>query len=313
MKVLITGGAGLIGHSVIDQINRKEHDVVIVDKLLYADDYLRNDSKFYYGDVSDEDFMVPFLKKHKFDAVIHLAAIVGDGACQIRSRESREVNVNSVEILSKYFDGRIIFPSSCSVYGVNPEEVTEESPLNPLSLYAATKVEAERLLKEKNAIILRLGTLHGMTYRIRNDLVVNLLTIRALTEGKMSVFGGDQYRPLLQVGDIATLMIQLLDNPTTGVYNVAEGNYTISAIAERIKSQLHRIGIKSEIEHTEVLFEDHRDYRVNLDKLRTVPDITLPRTPVEDTVVHIAWLHKTGRVKDFFNARYSNVNSASVS
>jgi len=212
MKVLITGVAGLVGHAIVDLLNAiKVHEFLGVDNLLYTDEYLRH-VPFQVGNVGDSEFMVPLLDSYKPDAVIHLAGIVGDAACATRPKEAEEANITSIKILRDHIDGRIIFPSSCSVYGTNDDLVTEESTPNPLSLYAEMKLRAEEILEGKNVFIPRLGTLHGVTGRLRNDLVVNVLAIRALVEGKILVFGGEQYRPLLHVRDFAVKGQDLLPN-----------------------------------------------------------------------------------------------------
>lgn len=303
MRILITGGAGLAGHALVDLLNEiKMHDFVVVDNLLYADEYLRN-VEFQFGDVGDPKFMIPFLKKYDPDIVVHLAGVVGDAACDLRPREAKIVNVDSVKLLRDYFGGYIVFTSSCSVYGASEDIVTEESPVNPVSMYAQMKVQAEEILKDR-ALILRLGTLHGITGRLRNDLVVNVLTIRALVEGEMSVFGGMQYRPLLHVRNLATFIMGQFADREVGVFNVVEKNYQIVKIAEIIREIL--LHEKIDIDVVEAPVEDRRDYRVSSEKARKILSFS-PHLTVRDTVEDIARIHKEGRVKDFSNIRYSNM------
>ena len=140
--------------------------------------------------------LLPHLKWS--DAVVWLAALVGDPACALHPDVSVEINQESVRALAENFEGRLIFLSTCSVYGAQDSVLDEKSPLNPLSVYAVTKLEAEKYLAEKNAIIFRLGTLFGvgdLFSRIRLDLVVNILTVRAHRVGTVKVFGGEQFRP----------------------------------------------------------------------------------------------------------------------
>ena len=138
------------------------------------------------------------------DAVIWLAAIVGDGACQLNPEITVEVNQEAVGWMARHFDGRIVFMSTCSVYGAQDNiELNEDSPTAPLSMYAASKLAAETYLRSTNAIMFRLGTLFGVGdefSRVRLDLVVNTLTVRAWQNGKISVFGGDQFRPYFTLG-----------------------------------------------------------------------------------------------------------------
>jgi nucleoside-diphosphate-sugar epimerase len=247
--------------------------------------------------------MVPLLNSYKPEAVIHLAGIVGDAACATRPKEAEEANITSVKILrDHYFGGRIIFPSSCSVYGANDDIVTEESTLNPLSLYAEMKVRAEEILKDKNAFIPRLGTLHGVTGRLRNDLVVNVLAIRAIVEGKITVFGGEQYRPLLHVRDLAEIMVMQLPRKYTGIFNLVENNYKIVELAEIVKQVIPN----TEIEITKMEFEDRRNYRASAVKAKKYWEFNPTRT-VLDTVEDIARIYNEGRIKDFSMLKYSNM------
>lgn len=300
---MILGGAGLLGHAVVDLLNSSNvHEFLVVDNLLYADEYLRH-VPFQAGNVGDPRFMVPLLNSYKPDAVIHLAGIVGDAACAARPKEAEEANITSVKILrDHYFGGRIIFPSSCSVYGVSDDFVTEESTLNPLSLYAEMKVRAEEILKDKNAFIPRLGTLHGVTGRLRNDLVVNVLAIRAMVEGKITVFGGEQYRPLLHVRDLAEVIVAQLPRKYTGIFNLVENNYKIAEIAEIVKQVIPN----TEIEITEMEFEDRRNYRASAVKAKKYWGFE-PSLTVCDTVEDIARIYNEGRIKDFSMLKYSNM------
>ena len=301
---MILGGAGLVGHAIVDLLNSMSvHEFLVVDNLLYADDYLRH-VPFQAGNVGDPEFMVPLLECYKPDAVIHLAGIVGDAACAARPKEAEEANITSVKILRDHFDGRIIFPSSCSVYGANDNLVTEESAPNPLSLYAEMKLRAEGILEGKNVFIPRLGTLHGVTGRLRNDLVVNVLAIRALVEGKITVFGGDQYRPLLHVRDLAAAMVMQLPRQYTGIFNLVENNYKIAELANIVKQVIP----DTEIEITEMEFEDRRNYKAYAAKAKKYWGFA-PRLTVFDTVEDIVRIYNEGRIKDFSMIKYSNMST----
>jgi len=159
LKVLVTGGSGYVGGAVTDILANSEHDVRVFDALLYEESY-RKPGNFIYGDVRDYDLLLPQLKWA--DAVIWLAALVGDGACALHPDITLQINQESVKFVTEHFDGRIVFLSTCSVYGAQDGELDEESPLNPLSVYASTKLAAEKYLEQKNAIIFRLGTLFGV-------------------------------------------------------------------------------------------------------------------------------------------------------
>lgn len=300
MKILITGGAGYVGQALVKLMrNFSHHKVTVIDKLLYANEYLE-DVDFIYGDVSDEKLMTSILPN--FDVVVNLAAIVGDLACKIRMTEAANVNLAAVKILTQHFDGRIIHMSTCSVYGKQEGVLTEDSPTNPLSWYAETKLYAEECLKNKDAVILRLGTLHGLSNRLRFDLVVNTLTLHALTKGEISVFGDGQWRPLLHVKDLAQCIVELFMAKDTGIYNLKQSNMTIGKIAEQVIERVEGTKLNTH----PIKYQDHRDYQVSSAKF----DDTFtyrPKLVVADTIDEIKTLYKEGRVKNYKYPLYSNI------
>ena len=204
MKILVVGGAGYVGGVIVDLLlKKKNYNVTVFDNLLYEDSF-RKDCNFINGDIRDKKFYQKNL--NKFDVIVWLAALVGDGACAINPALTDEINFQTLKRLCKIYNKKIVFISTCSVYGAQEGILSELSPVNPLSHYASSKLKCEKLLKDKNSIIFRLGTLFGVSdnySRIRMDLVVNTLSAKAFFEKKMSVFGGEQYRPLLHVKDVA--------------------------------------------------------------------------------------------------------------
>ncbi len=301
MKVLIVGGAGYVGGALTDILASSKHEVKVYDALLYENSYLKK-VPFVYGDLRDHKKLLPLLKWA--DAVVWLAAIVGDGACAINPEISSEVNEDGVKWLAKNFDGRIIFMSTCSVYGAQDGVLDESSPTNPLSIYAVTKLGAEKYLKNKNALIFRLGTLFGLgdTYsRIRFDLVLNTLVARAYTEGKLKVFGGEQWRPLLHVRDAAQACADNLMTDYKGTYNLHFDNVRIKDLAEKVQSKFDNV----ELEVTEMKFEDSRNYKASSDKARS--EIAFkPKYNIEDGIMEIKALLEDNRIKDINNPAYSN-------
>ena len=203
-KILVVGGAGYVGGVIVDLLLlKKSYDVTVFDNLLYENSY-RKDCNFINGDVRDRKFYRKSL--NKYDVIVWLAALVGDGACAINPELTDEINFQTLKRLCKIYKKRMIFISTCSVYGAQNGMLDENSSVNPLSHYASSKLKCENILKGKNSIIFRLGTLFGVSdnySRIRMDLVVNTLSAKAFFEKKMSVFGGEQYRPLLHVKDVA--------------------------------------------------------------------------------------------------------------
>src|SRR2546427_3670440 len=159
MNALVVGGAGYVGGAVTDLLLQRKHNVRVFDALLYEEAY-RKPIHFVYGDVRDPECFQSQLEWA--DAVIWLAALVGDGACALNPEVSVAINQESVHWLAEHYDGRIVFMSTCSVYGAQDKVLDETSPVNPLSVYAVTKLAAEGYLQNKNAIIFRLGTLFGV-------------------------------------------------------------------------------------------------------------------------------------------------------
>jgi nucleoside-diphosphate-sugar epimerase len=300
-NILIVGGAGYVGGAVTDLLMGSEHSIRVFDKILYEDSY-RKPLDFVYGDVRDAAALKPHLDWA--DVVVWLAAIVGDGACQLDPDTTIAVNQTTVEWLVKNYDKRIVFMSTCSVYGAQDVELDEDSQKNPLSLYASTKLEAESYLADKNAIIFRLGTLFGvgdLYSRIRMDLVVNFLTVRAHTLGKINVFGGDQFRPLLHVKDVARGIEKVLFDSNTGVYNLHRQNVRIIDLSYQIRNHFPDL----EIERTDQPFQDTRNYRVRSD--RAVNDWNFDSAfSIDDGIEEVKALVEQNRIKDLDHARYSN-------
>ncbi len=300
-NILIVGGAGYVGGAVTDLLVGGKHPIRVYDNILYEDSY-RKPVDFVFGDVRDGAALKPHLDWA--DVVVWLAAIVGDGACQLDPDTTIAVNQQSVEGLVKNYDGRIVFMSTCSVYGAQDAELNEESPKGPLSLYASTKLEAESYLADKNAIIFRLGTLFGvgdLYSRIRMDLVVNFLTVRAHTAGKINVFGGDQFRPLLHVKDVARGIERVLFDSSTGIYNLHRQNVRIIDLSYQIRNHFPDL----EIERTDQPFQDTRNYRVRSD--RAINDWNFDSVySIDDGIGEIKALVEHHRIKDLDHARYSN-------
>ena len=302
MKVLIVGGAGYVGGGIVDLLS-KENEVTVYDSLIYENSYRKN-VDFIFGDIRDYKKINNILGQ--YDAVIWLAALVGDGACAINPALTHEINSETVKNLAKNFKGKIVFLSTCSVYGAQEGILDESSEVNPLSEYASSKLIAEKYLADSDSIIFRLGTLFGIGdkfSRIRLDLVVNILTTKAYIDKKMSVFGGEQWRPLLHVKDVANAIAHTLDTQTNGVFNLHYKNFKIIEIANEIKNKISDV----EIETTPLPFQDARNYQVSSDKLK---DATGFQATVNLTqgINEMYELISSNRIKDINDPRYSNQN-----
>ena len=302
MKILVVGGAGYVGGGIVDTLS-KENEITVYDSLIYESAY-RKDVNFIYGDIRDYKKINSIL--NNFDGVVWLAALVGDGACSINPTLTHEINSETVKNLVKNFNGKIIFLSTCSVYGAQEGVLDENSEVNPLSEYASSKLIAEKYLEESDAIIFRLGTLFGISdqfSRIRLDLVVNILTTKALVDKKMSVFGGDQWRPLLHVKDVANAIEHNISSDTKGIFNLHYKNFKIIEIAEKIKEKIPDVSIET----TPLPFQDARNYQVSSDKLKreTGFEASIELTQGIEEMYNLI---SSNRIKDINDPRYSNQN-----
>jgi nucleoside-diphosphate-sugar epimerase len=303
-KVLVVGGAGYIGGAVTDILLARQVPFTVYDSLLYEPHYLKP-VDFIRGDVRDTDLLKKVLPSYTH--VIWLAAIVGDGACAVTPDLTTAVNMESVRWLSENYNGRIVFTSTCSVYGEHDGMVDEDGVTGPLSLYAETKLQAESFLLDRgNALIFRLGTAFGLsdTYsRPRMDLVANLMPVAALTKGVITLNGGNQWRPMIHVKDIAYAAVSNLARPVRGLYNLASVNLQIKDLA-RTCADITGCEIKT----IPMSGTDTRDYRANIQKAIRDGIFNINATyTIEDCVREFADLVRSGRIKQMENSLYFNV------
>ncbi len=307
MNVLVVGGSGYVGGAVTDLLLKTGHYTRVYDALLYEECY-RKPVDFVYGDVRDQARLKPQLKWA--DAVVWLAALVGDQACALNPDVSVLINRDSVKWLAENYGGRIVFLSTCSVYGAQDGILDETSLTAPLSVYAVTKLEAERYLAEKNAIIFRLGTLFGvgdLFSRIRLDLIVNTLTVRSFLFSKITVYGGDQFRPLMHVLDAAQAIIDNVNTEQCGVFNLLKQNVRIIDLAYQVRNHFPDLIV----EQTERKFEDTRNYRVSGDRAINILNFR-PIRSIDEGIEEIKALLSAGRLRDVDNPRYTNQKYLSI-
>lgn len=302
-KVLVVGGAGYIGGLTTDMLINQGFEVTVLDKLLYENRFLKP-CNFIYADIRGTSALVKIAKK--FDQVIWLAAIVGDGACAQNPDLADEINSQSVSRFLEKTQRRIIFTSTCSVYGAQNGLISETGKTHPLSVYAATKLAAEKTVLKYKGLVFRLGTLFGLgdNYsRIRLDLVVNILTLRAIRDNKLTVYGGNQWRPVIAVRDVAGYLCEGVVNNVSGVFNVNYKNMKIVDLALEVKGQFPKVTLET----TQMNFEDLRNYRVDNSKIRKYFRFR-PMTCVGEEVVKMAKVIMEHRIKNVEDNVYYNTH-----
>ena len=291
-KILVVGGAGYLGAVLTDRLLKKGYPVRLLDSFIYGkkavEKYINNPSvEIIEGDIRNIETVNSSMVD--MGSVVLLAAVVGDPASKARPEQTVETNYLASQVVasSAKISGikRFIYASTCSVYGVGKDVLDETAPLNPVSLYARTKISSEESImaiadSTFKPVIMRMSTLYGYSGRMRFDLVVNTMTMSAFTEGKITVFGGNQWRPLLSLYDAAEAYLKALaidyhaglphGSPFGRIYNVGseEQNYMITSVAELVAEGIKEASGKEipvEIKGDSV---DARDYRVSFKKIQ---------------------------------------------
>lgn len=322
-KVLVTGAAGYIGSVLVRFLLEKGYSVVGLDALFFGGESLLgvyNNPKFKFikGDIRNEEDVKTVIKE--VDAVVHLAAIVGDPACAKQPELAQEINWTATK---KLFDlsletkhiKRFVFASTCSNYGKMEGDgfVNEDSPLRPVSLYAELKVKFEQYLLESKTredfipTALRFSTVYGLSPRMRFDLTVNEF-IREVAFGRELVIFGEQFwRPYCHVEDLALSCVKILESPKEkvdhNVFNVGDTreNYQKKMIADEIL----KIVPEAKIKYVQKQ-EDPRDYRVDFTKISEQLGFKITRT-VPQGLQEIYEILKYGMLSDPFSDKYKNV------
>jgi len=276
MKILVTGGAGYLGSVLVEKLLVAGYGVIVLDKLLFNQtsllQYTSNPNfRFIYGDVRNEILLEKLCKEA--DAIIPLAAIVGFPACAADPKLAKEINFNQIVNIVKFGKGKkILYPNTNSGYGIGEgqTECTEESPLNPISVYGQTKCEAENFLKTStDAIIFRLATVFGVSPRMRTDLLVNDFTYKAITDKYIVVFEKSFRRNFIHIEDVVSAFIFMLnhyDEYRGEIFNVGLSDANLSKQELLEKLQYH-------VKDFAVVYDDYyedpdkRDYIVSNEKI----------------------------------------------
>jgi len=317
--VLVIGGAGYVGSALLPKLLDRGYQVRLFDLFMYGEEPIADlmghkNLEIVRGDFRDIEKIVKAMDG--VDSVIHIGAIVGDPACALDEDFTIEVNLTATRMIAEVAKGRgvqrFVFASTCSVYGASDEILDERSALNPVSLYARSKIASEKVLNSMHTdrfapTILRFGTVYGLSGRTRFDLVVNLLTAKAITSGKITVFGADQWRPFVHVDDTAASIVAVLEAPLEvvrgQVFNVGseDQNKTLGELGAMIQRQVPTAEcICSQSDG------DRRNYRVRFTKIAQRVGFK-PKWTLDAGIKQVIEAFHDGRVTDYRDDRYSNV------
>jgi nucleoside-diphosphate-sugar epimerase len=314
MNVLVTGGAGYVGHVLTPRLLANGYNVTVYDKLWYGC-RLPNDPKLKVieGDIRDAGKLSAAMAGQ--DAVLHLACISNDASYELDENLSKTVNYDCFEpiVLAAKNNGvkRFVYCSSSSVYGVSDSpDVTEDHPLVPLTLYNKFKGLCEPILwKHKSddftCVTIRPATVCGYSPRTRLDLSVNILTNHAVNKGVITVFGGGQMRPNLHVEDMAAAYELMLKAPHEKIqgetFNIGFENHSIASIAQQVKKVVEEeMPEKGPISITTTPSNDNRSYHVNSDKIRRILGFKAERT-IEDAIRDLTRAFRNYMLPDSFD------------
>jgi nucleoside-diphosphate-sugar epimerase len=321
VNILVTGGAGYIGSTLVPMLLQQGHRVRVFDSLLYGGQSMLGfwshpEFEFIRGDLRDQKAVEAAVDG--IHAIVHLGAVVGDPACARQPEVARAVNLQgSLSLLEKCRQLRVqrfIFASTCSNYGrgADPMQfVDETSELHPVSLYAETKVAVEEAILDHQGTdfsptLLRFATVFGVSPRMRFDLTVNEFTLEMMTKGHLVVYGEQFWRPYIHVQDVARAISLVLsariDKVQHQVFNVGatNQNYQKQQLVDLIKPYAPDATI--EYVHRD---EDSRDYRVLFDKIEEILGFNITRT-VEDGIREVVHLVKGGLIVDFSERGFRN-------
>src|SRR6185437_5928842 len=322
-KVLVTGGAGYVGHVLTPRLLASGYEVTVYDTLFFGC-RLPNHSKLrvIQGDIRDTSKLVTAFEGQ--DAVLHLACISNDASFELDENLSKTINYDCFEpmVVAAKQAGvhRFVYCSSSSVYGVsNSPDVTEEHPLVPLTLYNKFQGMSEPLLWKHKAddftcVVIRPATVCGYSPRTRLDLSVNILTNHGVNKCTITVFGGDQMRPNLHIEDMVDAYQLMLDAPHEKihgeVFNIGFENHSIAAIAKMVQKIVgEEFPDKGEIGIVTTPSDDNRSYHVNSDKVFRVLGYR-PKRTIEDAVRDLARAFRNHLLDDSFeNDWYYNVRT----
>jgi nucleoside-diphosphate-sugar epimerase len=317
--VLVTGGAGYLGCVLVPKLMDK-HSVIVFDALWFGREAIDQATaggnvEIIEGDIRDDAAVDALLANHDIDTVIHLAAVSNDPCSELDADLTRSVNLEATkELMRKAKESgvrRFINASSASVYGIKSEEnVTEDLPLDPLTLYARYKAVTEQYLRtlmdeDFECFSVRAATVCGYSPRLRLDLTINILTYHALTKGEIRVFGGEQLRPNVHIQDLTDLYASLVDMDREQIdgksLNIVTANSSVLGLAEMIRDRLPEPpSIKI------VPTEDKRSYHLSGARAAAELGFT-PSHELAETIDELRSAFADGRIPDPDHYRHRNV------
>lgn len=282
MHLIVTGGAGYIGSRLTAHLLARRHSVTVIDRLDFGGEgllgHLDNPRfKFIQADLHDNWPVIPGgridqERQRALDetqCIVHLAAIVGEDACQAAPGDARQTNVDATQRLAD-LNIPMVYVSTCSNYGRCDGMATEETPVNPLGLYAETKIEAEDAVLQAGGSVLRLATICGASPRMRFDLLVNDIARRSVENESISIYKPEAWRPFLHIADAckAISLLALYRGATEGRMNRAAGGIW-NVVGENVqKGDLAKLAPGAWLEASDK--DDPRDYRVSDAKFRAL-------------------------------------------
>lgn len=322
-KIFLTGGCGFVGSLLVPRLLKK-YKVTVYDCMYFGNSFMPVDERLELinGDIRDINLLKKSLDGHDF--FINLACISNDTSFELDEKLSTTVNLEAFEpmVVAAKESGvkRFIYASTSSVYGISEKKnVTEEHPLVPLTLYNKYKGMCEPLLfkhtnKDFNGVIFRPATVCGYAPRLRLDLSVNILTIHAIVNNCIKVFGGEQLRPNLHIKDYCRVVELLLeaDNKLieNEIFNVGYQNASILEIAKTVKQTVSKFfKDKKEIKLEITPSNDKRSYHINSDKIKNTLGF-IPSLSIEDAVIDLCDAYNKNKISDpFNNSIYYNVET----
>ncbi len=317
-KVLVFGGGGYIGCVLVDMLIKLNFNVTVYDKFIYTSkkSFIKNfenpNLKIIQGDSQNISKIFQAIRKN--DIVIHLAEMVGDPLCEKKPEKTYAINYLASMTISNICKNlgisKFIYVSSCSVYGSNDNLTSENSKINPLSIYAKLKALSEKAIirnfdKHCKPCILRLGTVYGASFRPRYDLVVNLFAGLLANKKKITIAGGNQWRPFVHVKDVSRAIIKIMNSDfkktDNQIFNIVGENVQIKNIGKAIKKIDSKANIKFSTNIT-----DNRNYKSSNNKAKKILKFKTKYT-INDGIKEVIAYTKKNKIKNIFNKKYINI------